>query len=87
MKSLYPYSLNLSDFTSVATEQLRLKAADDTFKVVKGGNFVKVLNTQDGIELVLDSRTGEVEAFMALQYSFTNTKASFYDKRCGHFFI
>jgi len=24
---------------------------------------------------------------MALQYSFPNTKASFYDKRCGQFFI
>lgn len=24
---------------------------------------------------------------MALQYSFTNTKESFYDKKCGHFYI
>lgn len=37
--------------------------------------------------MIINSETGLLEAFMALQYSFTNTKESFYDKKCGHFFV
>ena len=37
--------------------------------------------------MVCNGRNGEVENYMSLQYSFTNTKASFYDKRCGQFYI
>jgi hypothetical protein len=86
-KSLYPYSLNQHDFTQVKHEVLGLNPAEDTFKFDKSGNKVKILNTQDGIELLVDGRTGVVDSYMALQYSFPNTKASFYDKRCGQFFI
>jgi len=86
-KSLYPYSINLHDFTQVKHEVLGLNPGEDTFKFDKSGNKVKILNTQDGIELLVDGRTGVVDSYMALQYSFPNTKASFYDKRCGQFFI
>lgn len=85
-KSLYPFSLNLNDFKVLPHKELKL-LPEDTFKVVKNGDQVKVLNTQDGIELVIDARSGEVQNFMALQYSFPNTKASFYDRNCGHFDI
>ena len=37
--------------------------------------------------MVCNGRNGEVENYMSLQYSFTNTKAIFYDKRCGQFYI
>lgn len=87
LRSLYPYSLNIHDFTQVNTARLRLNPTEDTFKFDKSGNKVKILNTLDGIEVVVDGRTGEVDSYMALQYSFPNTKASFYDKRCGQFFI
>ena len=87
LRSLYPYSLNLHDFSQVDTARLHLNPAEDTFKFDKSGFKVKILNTLDGIEAVADARTGEVEAYTALQYSFPNTKASFYDKRCGQFFI
>jgi len=86
-RSLYPYSVNPHDFSQVNAERLRLRPTEDTFKFDKTGNKVKVLNTQDGIEIVCNAHNGEAENFMALQYSFANTKASFYDKRCGQFFI
>lgn len=87
LKSLYPYPINAHDFSQVDTDRLRLNASEDTFKFDKSGNKIKILNTQDGIELLVDGRTGVVDSYMALQYSFPNTKASFYDKRCGQFFI
>ena len=86
-KSLYPYSLNPHDFTEVDCAKLGLNAGEDTFKFDKSGNKVKILNTHDGIEMMVDGRTGAVDSYMALQYSFPNTKASFYDKRCGQFFL
>lgn len=58
----------------------------DTYKFI-GHDKLKILNTQDGIEFVYNVETKRVEGYMALQYSFANTKESFYDKRCGHFYI
>jgi hypothetical protein len=86
-RSLYPYSLNLHDFEQLNTDALSLSPLEDTFKFDRSGFKVKILNTLDGIELVVDCRNGVVDSYMALQYSFPNTKASFYDKRCGQFFI
>lgn len=37
--------------------------------------------------MVVNADTGKLEAYMALQYSFPNTKDSFYDEVCGHFTI
>ena len=64
-----------------------MRPLEDTYKVIKGGEKIKVLNTQDGIEIIIDTLKKEVDSYMALQYSFVNTKASFYDKNCGQFFI
>jgi hypothetical protein len=86
-KSLYPFSINLKDFTSLAHGEFALRPLEDTYKVIKGGEKIKVLNTQDGIEIIIDTLKKEVDSYMALQYSFVNTKASFYDKNCGQFFI
>lgn len=54
---------------------------------MRHGDHIKVFNTRDWNERIIDAKTGEVEYFMGLQYSFDNRKLSFYDKDCGQFYV
>lgn len=55
----------MTDFSLVEYQDLSLNPQDDTFKVIEGDK-VKILNTQDGIEVIVDPKQKEVEAYMAL---------------------
>jgi hypothetical protein len=41
------------------------------------------LNLKDGIEMMIDEESGQVESYLALMYSFQTTQESFYDKKSG----
>ena len=82
-KTLYPYTINQRTLNQVSQESFKVY---DTYKVLDKDR-VKILNTQDGIEMIWNIEQQKLESYMALQYSFANTKDSFYDKKCGHFFV
>jgi hypothetical protein len=66
---------------------LKIEKDIEMYKTLRHGEKLKVFNTRDWNERIIDARTGEVEYFMGLQYSFDNRKLSFYDKDCGQFYV
>lgn len=49
--------------------------------------MVRVLNQRDGVEFIMNSETGAVMSYIALQYNFHNNEDIFYDRRNGQFFV
>jgi hypothetical protein len=68
-------------------KDLKIDPKTDVWKVKHGGSLVKVFNSRDWIDRIIDAKTGEVQYFMGLQYCFEQTKQTFYDKSTGTFFI
>jgi hypothetical protein len=66
---------------------LKIDPKDEQFKVKRGGSTIKVFNSKDWNERIIDARTGEVLYFMGLQYCLQNTGSSFYDKSTGQYLI
>jgi hypothetical protein len=47
---------------------LKIDPKDEQFKVKRGGSTIKVFNSKDWNERIIDARTGEFLYFMGLQY-------------------
>ena len=61
-KSLFPYNVNQKNFLPVSLDKVN---NFDNYKFILDDK-IKVLNIQDGIEMVHNVETGKMEAFLAL---------------------